>query len=84
MNRLKYLVLAATAAICFTVAAPKTQAQISVGVNIGAALHAPTAIMTTPRMLVLPTVTTAPNGFRVARSLALARGFMAPTISVAT
>lgn len=36
MNRFKYLILAAIAGICFTLAAPKTQAQ-SVTVNIGPA-----------------------------------------------
>jgi hypothetical protein len=36
MNRIKYLVIAAVAAICFTVTAPKANAQVSIGVNIGA------------------------------------------------
>ncbi len=35
MNRLKYLVLAAIAGICFAVAAPKAQAQVTI--NIGPA-----------------------------------------------
>jgi hypothetical protein len=41
MNRLKYLVLAAIAVICFTVAVPKADAQVSIGVNIGAAPDCP-------------------------------------------
>jgi hypothetical protein len=32
MNRLRYLALAGVAAICFTVAAPKMEAQVSIGV----------------------------------------------------
>jgi hypothetical protein len=43
MNRFKYLALVAVAAagVCFTVTAPKAQAQISVGLNIGAAPACP-------------------------------------------
>ena len=41
MNSLKYLALAAVAAICLTVSAPKIHAQVSVGVNIGAAPDCP-------------------------------------------
>jgi len=41
MNGFKYLALAAVAAIFFTVTAPKIEAQISVGVNIGAAPDCP-------------------------------------------
>jgi len=37
MIRFKYLALAALAGIFFTVAAPKTEAQVSVGINVGAA-----------------------------------------------
>ena len=36
MNRFKHLLIAAIAAICFAVTAPKAQAQVSIGVNIGA------------------------------------------------
>ncbi len=36
MNRFKYLLIAAIAAICFAATAPKAQAQVSIGVNIGA------------------------------------------------
>ena len=39
MNRLRYLALAGVAAICFMVAAPKIEAQISV--NIGVATECP-------------------------------------------
>jgi hypothetical protein len=39
MNRFKYFALAAVAAICFTVTAPKTEAQVSV--NIGVAPDCP-------------------------------------------
>jgi hypothetical protein len=41
MNRFKCLALAAFVGICFTVAAPKTQAQVSVGVSVGAAPDCP-------------------------------------------
>ncbi len=43
MNRFKYVALVAVAAagVCFTVAAPKSEAQISLGVNIGAAPACP-------------------------------------------
>ena len=41
MNKLKYLVLAAVAAFCFSVPAPKANAQVSVGVDIGAAPECP-------------------------------------------
>jgi hypothetical protein len=41
MNGFKYLVLAAVAGICLTVAAPKMQAQVSVAVNVGAAPDCP-------------------------------------------
>jgi hypothetical protein len=34
MNGLKFLVLAAVAAICFTVTAPKTEAQVSVSIGV--------------------------------------------------
>jgi len=37
MNRLKYIALAAVVGFCLTVTAPKVQAQVSVGVNIGGA-----------------------------------------------
>ncbi|MFZ0336130.1 MAG: hypothetical protein WAN10_05385 [Candidatus Acidiferrales bacterium] len=35
MNRFKYLLVAALAGICFTLAAPKAQAQAQVTINIG-------------------------------------------------
>jgi hypothetical protein len=41
MNILKYLALIAVAGMCFAVTAPKTQAQVSVGINIGAAPDCP-------------------------------------------
>src|SRR3984885_8279886 len=41
MNRLKYLALIAVGGICFTVTAPKLEAQVSIGVNIGAAPDCP-------------------------------------------
>ncbi len=41
MNRFKFLVIAAVAAICFTVTAPKAEAQVSVGIDIGAAPDCP-------------------------------------------
>ena len=42
MNAFKYIALTAIAAgICFTVAAPAARAQVSVGVNIGAAPDCP-------------------------------------------
>ena len=41
MNRFRYLALALVAGICFTVSAPKIGAQVSVGVNIGAAPDMP-------------------------------------------
>ena len=41
MNRFKYLLIAAVAAISFIVAAPKAQAQVSIGVNIGPAPDCP-------------------------------------------
>jgi hypothetical protein len=41
MNRFKYLALGAVIGICFTVAAPKAEAQVSVGINIGAAPDCP-------------------------------------------
>src|ERR1700722_17774269 len=47
-------------------------------------LTARTATMTPLLMAVLHTATTAPNGFRVASSLALAHGFVVLTGSMAT
>src|SRR5271170_5180585 len=41
MNRFKCLALAAFAGICFTMTAPKVGAQVSIGVNIGAAPACP-------------------------------------------
>jgi hypothetical protein len=41
MNKLKYLALAAVVGICFTVTAPKMEAQVNVGVSIGAAPACP-------------------------------------------
>jgi hypothetical protein len=41
MNNFKYLALVAVAGICFTVTAPKAEAQISVGVEIGSAPACP-------------------------------------------
>jgi hypothetical protein len=41
MNGFKCLALAAVAGICFTVTAPKVEAQVSVGVSIGAAPDCP-------------------------------------------
>lgn len=41
MNGLKYFALTAIAGICFTVSAPRTQAQVSVGVDIGVAPDCP-------------------------------------------
>ena len=41
MKELKYLAIAAVAGIVFTVSAPKMQAQVSVGVNIGVAPDCP-------------------------------------------
>ena len=41
MKNIKYFALAAIAAICFTVTVPKAHAQISVGVNLGAAPACP-------------------------------------------
>jgi hypothetical protein len=83
MNTFRCLALIAVAGLIFTVTAPKTEAQVDVGVNIGTALTARTVTMTLPLMAVLLTATTARNGFQVVCSLALARGFTAPTISKA-
>jgi hypothetical protein len=41
MNKLKYLVLVAVAGFFFTVTAPKVEAQVAVGVSIGAAPNCP-------------------------------------------
>jgi hypothetical protein len=41
MNKLKYLAIAAALGICFTMAAPKASAQISIGVNLGGEPHEP-------------------------------------------
>lgn len=41
MIRFKYLSLAVVVAMCFTVAAPKAQAQVSVGVEVGAPPECP-------------------------------------------
>src|SRR5580700_7337522 len=41
MSELKYLVLIAVAGFFFTVAVPKTEAQVNVGVSIGAAPDCP-------------------------------------------
>jgi hypothetical protein len=41
MNRFKLLALAAVAGICLTMAAPKMEAQVSIGVNVGAAPNCP-------------------------------------------
>jgi hypothetical protein len=48
MNKFKYLSLVAVAGICFLVAAPKAGAQVSVGVNIGAAPDCPYGYYDTP------------------------------------
>ena len=61
MNRFKYLALVAVAAagVCFTATAPKAEAQISIGVDIGAAPECPMATMTLLLIAALPTATTA-------------------------
>ncbi len=41
MNRFKYLAIAAVAGLCLTVAAPKVQAQVNVGISVGAAPDCP-------------------------------------------
>jgi hypothetical protein len=41
MNRLKYFALAPIVGICLMLSAPRAQAQVSVGVNIGAAPDCP-------------------------------------------
>jgi hypothetical protein len=41
MNGFKYLALAAVVGFCFVVTAPKIQAQVSVGINIGVAPACP-------------------------------------------
>ena len=41
MNRFKFLALAAFVGICLTAAAPKVEAQVSIGVNVGAAPNCP-------------------------------------------
>ena len=41
MNRFSYLVLVAVVGFCFTMTAPKTEAQVNVGINIGAAPNCP-------------------------------------------
>ncbi len=82
MNRFKFLVVLAVAGICFTVIAPKTEAQISI--NIGVPPDVLTVTMTTLLMNVLPTATTARNGLPMACSLAPARGSMAMPSSRAT
>jgi hypothetical protein len=41
MNIFKSIVLVAAAVFCLTVAAPKTQAQVSVGINVGTAPDCP-------------------------------------------
>jgi hypothetical protein len=41
MNRFKYLLIAGVAAVCFAAAAPKAQAQVSIGINIGPAPDCP-------------------------------------------
>src|ERR1700727_3154 len=41
MNRLKYFALVAVAGACLAIGAPKTQAQVRVGIDIGAAPECP-------------------------------------------
>jgi hypothetical protein len=41
MNRFSYLVLVAVVGFCFTMTAHKTEAQVNVGINIGAAPNCP-------------------------------------------
>jgi hypothetical protein len=41
MNRFKYLELVVVAGIFFTVTAPKIEAQVSVGISVGAAPDCP-------------------------------------------
>jgi hypothetical protein len=41
MNKFKYLLIALVAGICFAVTAPKADAQVSIGVSIGAAPDCP-------------------------------------------
>jgi len=37
MHGFKYLALVAVAGICFTIGAPKIEAQVSIGISVGAA-----------------------------------------------
>jgi hypothetical protein len=48
VNKLKWLALIAVAAVCFAVTAPKTGAQVSVGINIGPAPDCPYGYYDTP------------------------------------
>jgi hypothetical protein len=84
MTKFRYVLLAVVAGICFTVAAPKTQAQVSVAVNIGPAPDCPYGYYDYAPYACAPTATTARNGSPAAYSSAPARGFTAPTISKAT
>ena len=48
MKKLKYLALIAVAGICLLVTAPKMEAQVSVGINIGTAPDCPYGYYDTP------------------------------------
>ena len=81
MNRFKFFGLAAVAGICFAVAIPKTQAQVSI--EIGAAPQCPYGYYDVA-LTAHPTDTMVRSGSPAARSLGSARGFMAVKVSAVT
>ena len=81
MNGIRFLALAAVAAIFITAGSSRAEAQLSI--DIGAARHVPTATMTTLRITVLRMATTAGNGFQAASSWAWAPGSAATMNSAA-
>ena len=82
MNGFKLFALAAVAAICLALSAPKTHAQVQV--DIGVAPVCPYGYYDVPPYDCAPTATTAQSGLPAASSSARARGFMAMKTSTAT
>ena len=81
MRRVKFLALTAIAGLGFASSAPRTHAQISVG--IGVAPVCPYGYYDTLRTVALRTVITVLNGFRTGSLSVPAHGFMARNISMA-
>lgn len=85
MNHLKSLAVTAACAGLFSFAAANVSpAQVSIGVNIGRRLSAPTDILSTRPMTARPTGTMGQTGLQMASSSAPVRGSMAHADSMGT